>query len=137
VQKKEKNEGKLRIEKLTGGRDEGQGLGSAPTRLDPEIGDRERFERVGNGGKPLCDEVRVGKVEIVGLILDVVEGDATEGAIDAERDGVEGGGVAANELSEDGLEGGDKVLGLRRTGLEVARHGTYQVHPTHLVRRRI
>lgn len=92
---------------------------------------------MGNGGKPLPDEAHVGKVEIVGLILDVVEGDATEGAIDAERDGVEGGGGAANELSEDGLEGGDKVPGLRRTGLEVARHGTDQVQPPHLVRRRV
>jgi len=123
----------LRIEKLTGGRDEGQGFGSAPTRLDPEIGDGERFQSVGNGWKPLSDEAHVGKVEIVGLILDVVEGDATEGAIDAQRDGVESGGRARNEVREDGLEGGDVVLGLRRTGLEVARHGTDQVQPPHLV----
>lgn len=124
----------MRIEKLTRGRDEGESFGSAPTRLDPEIGDGEGFESVRNRGKPLSDEVYVGEVEIVGLVLHVFEGDAAEGAVDAERHGFEVAGEA-HEACKDGIEGGDEVLGLRRTGLEVAGHGTHQVQPPHLLRR--
>lgn len=109
----------MRIQKLTRGRDERQSFGSAPTRLDPEIGDGEGFESVRNRGKPLSDEVYVGEVEIVGLVLHVFEGDAAEGAVDAERHGFEVAGEA-HEACKDGIEGGDEVLGLRRTGLEVA-----------------
>lgn len=126
----------MRIEKLTRGRDEGESFGSAPTRLDPEIGDGEGFESVGNRRKPLSDEVHIGEVEIVGLVFDVVEGDAAKGAVNAERHGFEVAG-AAHEVRNDGLEGGDEVLGLRRTRLEVAGHGTHQVQPPNLVRRRV
>lgn len=99
-------------------RNDSEHTGSPPTRLNPEIGNRNGSQALRHPRQPLLHEIHIRQVQIL-LVFDVIIRRRSERLLDADRDGRDKSQMG-KESEEDVLEGSEGGAGERGAVLGVA-----------------